>query len=146
MNDFLALGPELMARLRDCLPSGLHVLSAADLSGVTEERQLTPAVHVVYQGYQVQEASHNGKTARLQQTWLVVVATRNVRGLASGGDARAQAGNLAAGVLQALMGHLLPSAIKPLTLGSAPAARYSAGAQYLPLAFSTELICKPIPT
>lgn len=144
MQDFLALGPELIARLKDRLPPALHVLGAADLAGVTEERQITPAVHVVYQGYQVQETSANGLVARVQQSWLVVVATRNVRALKVGDPARAEAGALAAGVLQALMGWKPASAAKPLTLTSAPNARYTAGCQYLPLAFSTELVAKTI--
>lgn len=146
MQDLLSVGDELVARLKDRLPPDLHVLSAADLAGVTEERQLTPAVHVLYQGYRLLESSANGLTARIEQTWLVVVATRNVRALASGSATRLEAGALAAGVLQALMGFKPGSAAKPLQLSGAPAARYTAGAQYLPLAFATEVVARPLPT
>lgn len=146
MDDFLSLGPELVARLRDRLPPGTHVLSAADLAGVNEERQLVPAVHVVYQAYREVESSASGLSSRIQQTWLAVVVTRNVRGLASGAAPQLEAGRLAAGVLQALMGFKPASGAKPLQLTSAPAARYVAGAQYLPLAFVTERVAKVIPS
>ncbi|MBB5204404.1 hypothetical protein HNQ51_001718 [Inhella inkyongensis] len=141
--DFWALEAELLERLRASLSGtqpGLHLLGAADLAGVTEERQLSPAVHVIYQGYQVLE--QRGKVARLQQTWLVVVATRNVRALKAGAEAGGRAGLLAGQVMQALMGWQPPSAAKPLALSAAPGPRFQAGHQYLPLAFSTELVLK----
>lgn len=143
--DFWALEAELLERLRATLgvsQPGLHLLSAADLAGVTEERQLSPAVHVIYQGYQVAELNQRRNAARVQQTWLAVIATRNVRALKSGAESGGRAGLLAGQVLQALMGWQPPSATKPLALGAAPGARFAAGHHYLPLAFSTELMVK----
>lgn len=143
--DFWALEAELLERLRSTVGTnqpGLHLLGAADLAGVTEERQLSPAVHVLYQGYQVKELNSRGNVARVQQTWLAVVATRNVRALKAGAESNGQAGLLAGQVLQALMGWQPPSATKPLSLGGAPGPRFAAGHHYLPLAFSTELMVK----
>lgn len=143
--DFWVLEAELLERLRACLAAsrpGLHLLGAADLAGVTEERQLCPAVHVLYQGYQVKELNSRGNVARVQQTWLAVVATRNVRALKAGAEAGGLAGLLSGQVLQALMGWQPPSATKPLALAGAPSPRFAAGHQYLPLAFSTELVLK----
>lgn len=143
--NFLAAEAELIARLKERLAGqrpGVHVLSAADLDGVIEEKQLTPAVHVVYQGYGVAEDGSAGKAARIEQTWLVVVATRNTRNLAIGSDAREQAGELARLVMAALMGWKPACASKPLRLVSGPAAGFSAGHQYLPLAFVAEIVAK----
>lgn len=144
LPNLLVLEPELMERLRTHLGNpAIHVLCAADLAGVTEEKQLTPAVHVVCQGYRVTESRGDGRAARVEQTWLVVVATRNVRGLGNLKDAdaaRAAAGSLAALVANALMGWRPPGAAKPLRLVDGPRADYSAGHQYLPLAFAAELL------
>ena len=143
--NFLALEHELIARLQaqlaSCQPP-VHVLSAADLAGVMEEKQLTPAVHVVYQGYRVAEGRTDQKAARIEQTWLAVVTTRNTRALKTGEAARAQAGPLAQQVVAALMGWQPASASKPLRLESGPSAGFSAGYQYLPLAFVAETVVK----
>jgi len=144
-TNFLALESELIARLREQLAGhqpAVHVLSAADLDGVIEEKQLTPAVHLVYQGYRVAEGRSDGRAARIEQTWLAVVATRNTRALKTGDAARAQAGPLAQRVITALMGWQPASATKPLRLDSGPAAGFSAGHQYLPLAFVAETLAK----
>jgi len=145
--DFWVLEAELLERLRATLGAsrpGLHLLGAADLAGVTEERQLSPAVHVLYQGYQVLELNSPRSAARVQQTWLAVVATRNVRALKAGAESNGQAGLLAGQVLQALMGWKPPSATKALGLAGAPGPRFAAGHQYLPLAFSTELMVRGV--
>lgn len=146
-DNFLALEPELVERLRTRL-AGLtppvHVLTAADLDGVTEEKQLVPAVHVVYQAYRVAESRDDGLAARVDQTWLAVVTTRNARGLKSGAAARSEAGPLARKVAAALMGWRPPSASKPLRLVDGPGAGLSAGFAYLPLAFKAETLIKAV--
>lgn len=144
-GNFLALEPELVARLRDKLAAQVplvHVLTSSELTDVLEEKQLTPAVHVMYQGYRPLESRSDGSVIRVQQTWLVVVTTRNTRNLASGGDARQEAGALAGLVSSALMGFQPASACKPLILAAGPSAVYNAGHQYLPLAFDAELVLK----
>lgn len=142
--DFLLLQSTLVARLQERLAAqvpAVHVLTSPDLDGVLEEQQLTPAVHLIYQGYQVLEQRPNG--VLLEQTWLAVVACRNVRQLSSGQAARQQAGRLAFAVLKALLGYKPPECSAPLRLASAPPAGYSGGHQYLPLAFTAELIFNP---
>ena len=146
LQNLLALEPELMAHLVQALAGvspPVHVLCAADLADVREEQQLTPAVQVIYQGFSIAESRSDGRAARISQTWLLVVATRNVRGLKGGADARASAGVLGASVAQALMGWRAPSAATPCKLVDAPAAGYSAGHQYLPLAIEAELVLRP---
>ena len=148
MDSLTALEPEIMAALRQGLASvvpAVHVLAASDLANVLEEKQLTPAVHVLYQGYALGGANQtrsDGTAAKVVQTWLVVVATRHVRDMRAATDGRQAAGELAARVASVLMGHRCPSAAGPLTLGNAPAAGMNAGFQYLPLAFTAEVVLK----
>lgn len=146
-ENLLAIEAELVERLKARMALAghpkVHVLTAPELGDVLEEKQLVPAVHVVFQGYGVAETAHNARAARLTQTWLVVVVTRNTRTLKAGDAARAQAGELAAHVAGALMGWQPAAATKPLRLVSAPGAGFTAGHQYLPLAFEAEIILKP---
>jgi phage gp37-like protein len=141
----LALESALVERLKARLPAGVHVLSAADLAGVAEGSQPTPAVHVVYQGYRVSESRPDGRAARIEQTWLVVVAVRNVRDARSGGAARADAGDLAESVIAAIMGWQPEGTSSPLKLTTAPRAGYAAGHIYMPLGFACETTVKGLP-
>lgn len=146
-DNFMALEPLLLARLTEQLADlspHVHVLAAVDLSGVTEDTQPTPAVHLVYQGYRVVESgSSTGLMARVEQSWLATVATRNVRQLKSGQAARADAGAIARRVARALMGFKPAGSSKPLRLADAPQAGFTAGFMYLPLAFVAELALTP---
>lgn len=141
-DNLMLLEPQIMARLGEHLADlspAVHVLAAADLAGVTEATQRTPAVHVVYQGYRVVESRSDGTAARLEQTWLVTVATKNVKDTRSGAAARADSGLIAARVARALMGFKADAASKPLRLAQGPSAGFSNGYAYLPLAFVAEL-------
>ena len=128
----------LQTQLADMLPK-VKVITSSDLAGITEAQQVTPAVQVIYRGYRVQDVRTDGRAARFEQTYLAVVATRNVSSLRSGDAARADAGAIARRVLKALMGHTLPGSSRPLRPADAPEAAYSAGFMYLPLAFVAEL-------
>lgn len=143
-NDFLAPEPHIVARLRTALASllpAVHVLTGADLAAVIEAKQPVPAVHVLWRGFKVLEARSDGTAARLDHTWAVVAAVRNVRTLTTGADARAEAGALAALAGAALMGWRPPNVAGPMRLANAPAAAHSpAGFFYLPLAFEVESV------
>lgn len=141
-DNFLWLEPLLIQRLTDQLGSlmpKVKVLRAADLEGVMEEKQVTPAVHLVYRGYRVAQNNHGNDTARIEQIWLAIVATRNMKAMRTGEAARADAGVIAQRVLKALMGYSAPGTSKPLRLAEAPEAGFNAGFQYLPLGFVAEL-------
>lgn len=141
--NFLALESVLKTRLQTHFAASnpaVQVLSAVDLAGVTEASQLAPAVHLVYQGYRVAETPTHGRVARIEQTWLVVIATRNVSDARTGEAARSQAGAIASQVCTALMGWNPSAVTKPLQLSDAPAAGFLAGFAYLPLAFVTEIV------
>jgi hypothetical protein len=145
-NNFLEPQPHIVARLKEALADvrpQVHVLTGAELALIKEEAQPTPAVHVVWNGFRVLEARADGAAARLDHTWLAVVAVRNVRTLKTGQDARAQAGELAARAGAALMGWRPPNVAGPLRLASGPGAGYSqTGFLYLPLAFLVESVFK----
>lgn len=140
-NPFLAVEPHLVARLQAALAGlspAVHVLTAADLAGVAEARQLVPAVHVVWGGFRVLQSRSDGGQARLQNTWLAVTAVRNVSGIREGAATRAEATQLVATVGGALMGFRPPNVSGPLMLAPSPMAKFAAGFMYLPLAFTVE--------
>ena len=143
-NNFLEPEAHIVAQLKEALAGvkpAVHVLTAADLAKVKEENQPTPAVHVVWNGFRVLQAREDGAAARLDHTWLVVAAVRNVRTLQSGQDARAAAGELAARAGAALMGYRPPNVAGPMRLAPAPGSGISAaGFMYLPLAFLVETV------
>ena len=142
-NNFLEPEPHIVARLKEALAGqqpAVHVLTAADLSGLKEDSQPVPAVHVVWNGFRVLESRADGAASRLDHTWLIVAAVRNVRTLKSGQAARQQAGELAARAGAALMGWRPPNVAGPLRLAPSPAAGYSSGYLYLPLAFLVESV------
>ncbi len=139
-DNFLAAESLLIARLRDVLPTDVHVLSAADLSGVADTQQPTPAVHVIYTGYQVAD-TRTGAAAAIDQQWLTIVVTRNVADIEQGFHARQAAGPLAAQVMDALYRHRLKQGGKsfgagPLRMASAPAPGFLDGHFYLPLGWT----------
>jgi hypothetical protein len=136
-DNFLFLEPLIKTALREALDPRVHVLSAAELEGVAEATQPTPAVHVLYRGYRVGE-SRMASHVNIEQTWLTVVACRQVRDVVGGADARALAGPLAAAVIDALHYTRFPNA-KPLRLAQAPAAGFSAGHFYLPIGWTAEI-------
>ena len=142
-NDWMALEPRLVELIRaavEGLSQKVHVMTAADLAGVQESAQHTPAIHLIYGGYQVAE---NQLTRwRLKHTWLVVAADRNVATIRSGQAARRSAGSLLALVTERLANASVEGASSTLQLVTPPSARYQNGFQYIPSAFEVETIFK----
>jgi phage gp37-like protein len=143
-NDFLALEHHLVERLKAALADmrqAVHVLTGAQLSGIDEQKQLTPAVHVIHAGFRVTQSRADGRAAQLEHTWYVVAAVKASSQIRSGAQAREQAGQLAAVAGSAVMGLKVPGLTRdPLILTSAPGARYSEGFLYLPLAFTAATV------
>ena len=124
-------------RLTDKLEN-VSVMTAADLAAVTEDRQPTPAVHVVYQNYRPLEVRPDGQVAVIEQSWIVVAVEKDVSNMRSGEASRLAAGELAERVLPLLMGWKAPTAAGPLMLSAPPKPAYSNGITYLPLAFTVK--------
>ena len=143
VNDFSQIEGRIVELLQAAvagLSPKVHVLTAADLEGVKENAQLTPALHVISNGFRPVESSY--RAARLAHTWYVVAAVRNVAAAAqrSGAAARREAGPLLARAMCALLSERLPGTDKPVDLAPAPRGWYSGGFYYLPSAWVVETI------
>lgn len=136
---FMQLEQLLVARLRQCCPAARHVLVADDLDDVTKMAQRTPALHVLYGGYRPLDEGGNGKTAVIEQTWLIVCATRNAQQREGVTEKRARTADLVDQVLPALLGWRPLERGAPMHLDAAPKPLYSDGCTYLPLAFTWKL-------
>ncbi len=149
-ENFFNLEPVIMARLREQLAGlqpAVKVLTAADLDGVEENKQFTPAVHLIYQGYSVAESLRSDNSAaRITQDWLAVVTTSRKKAIRAGDAAREDGGVIAVRVCAALMGFRPAGSSKPMKLANAPNAGYNAGYHYLPLAFEAEMTLQPTRT
>lgn len=134
---FTDIESALVTLLKEALP-GVHVLTATDLSDIEEDRQPTPAVHVIYNGFRVMETRSDGKAARVQQTWLTVVCIRNVRNRGSGSAARQDAVTLTDKLTGVLMGRLLAGSNRPLMIETPPRPGGMNGFSYTPLSWVVE--------
>lgn len=140
-DNFLALESRIKAAIRAALGepyAHVHVLSAAELEGVREEDQLSPAVHVLYRGFAAGQAG--GSTMELEQFWSTVVVVRNLAD-DSGEAARGEAGRLVMRVIDALLGRDFDIAgvgrIEPAKMQLAPGFR--AGHMYLPVGWQAPM-------
>lgn len=140
MDNYLIAEQLIVDRLRSRLSSNIKVLSAADLVGVSENAQATPAVHVIYDGYRPTQVTGNGRKQETEQTWLTVIAVRNVRDTRAATATREDAGPIMLDCLKALQGWKLSDEHSSLELAGAPKAGYSAGFGYFPLAFTTRIV------
>ena len=142
--DYLGAEPLLLERLREQVEGVRAVLSAADLAGVAESKQPTPALHVLYGGYTPGEQlkGSQGRVQASHQRWVVVVAVRNLRTPHTGEDARGEAGPLLSAVLEALQGWRPSAEHTPLELAAGPAPGFSKGYGYFPLAFATRVVTR----
>lgn len=136
-EDFLALEPLILERLKALCPAARAVLSVDDLADVAERSQTAPALHVVYGGFRVNSATDNGRSAVTEQRWLVVAVTRcSAQRSAAPAEARARSGELAREALAALMGWRPVPGMRPLALATPPNPIFRNGMSYIPLAFT----------
>lgn len=123
----------------------VRVLTAAELAEVPDQRQLAPAVHVVYDGYSVGDNIAAGKIQGIEQNWLVVCHARNTTGQGNPTPAATDAGKIAEVVLAALLGFDPLGTGATLRLFTAPAPAYDGGYCYLPLNFRLRTTFKGTP-
>lgn len=138
-DDFFAVEPPLLARLRALCPLAKAVLSAVDLEGVEEKNQITPAIHVICDGMAIINDDED------VQRWLVVVVAKNLKqaSLQAGDTVRidSDAGRLAAQVRKALRRFtLLPQECQPLKRETPPRLVYRNGFIYVPTLWSVRFI------
>ena len=115
-NNFMAVEADLVKLLQDAvkdLRPKAHVLTAAQLTNVTQTRQTTPALHVVYGG-PMRIAENQGTRLILEHIWHVVAVVSHVGSVRTGEHARAEVGPLVARVMSALAGANIQRAVRPI--------------------------------
>ncbi|ATG73679.1 hypothetical protein AN401_07250 [Zobellella denitrificans] len=149
--DYLAAEGLIVTRLEAQLAdvAGLKILRPADLAGVAELAQHTPAVHVLYGGDVVSTPPtvDQGNYQPLRQRWLVVLAVRNATrtggGQLTGQQVRESAGPLLSQIIAALGGWRPGQGYGPLVRVAAPAPAYRPGGYgYFPLQYETVLLTR----
>lgn len=138
--NLLFLEPLLIETLRKALPPRVHVKPLASLDGVEPASQPAPAVYVMYRGMQT---GSKLEPIESTQTWATLIAVRNARDLDAGYDARQDAGELAAQVINTLLGATLANSVDtagPLTAVAPPPPWFMDGHYYLPLLWSAPLL------
>lgn len=144
-DDYLAAQPLIIAVLEAAkIPTVKAVLPARSLAGVTENKQITPAIHVLFGGESMPTSTDmRGVNAKPQvgyQTWWVVIAVNNVQNIREGQGARDEAGPMLRLAINALQGATLSTDFpRPLRRATAPAPKYNSGFAYFPLAFLLEV-------
>lgn len=122
-------GPDAWARI---------VGTRDDLEAVTEEKQMTPGVYVIYAGFAVKDASPAGAT--IEHRWRIVLA---VSSKAPGREASPRnqvAGKFLPALLQALHGYIPEGSTTALVPATPPPGKTSGHFAYYPLMFTSETV------
>lgn len=141
MAGYLGLEPLLVARL-DTLRAArplLAVLTSRDLAEVREADQRLPALHVLYLGdSHFSDGAADGRVQHVDQTWGVIVATRDLRDAA---EARASAGELLGDLLTLCQGWRPGEGYGRLHRVQAPGPLYRPhGVLYIPVYFTCRVL------
>lgn len=139
---FLGLEPLIVERLQAFrLPGNARVLTVAEFAGAQEASLPAPSVRVAYAGHRIASDSSTPLPpgwALIEQTWLVVAAVRNVRGIKSGSASRMDASPLCDAILDALDGWMPGKGYTQLRSATPGlAALTQDGNTYIPLAFTS---------
>jgi hypothetical protein len=136
----LDAGPLLEARLRAACPAaGDNVFTAADLAGVKEKSQVTPALHLVLHSYRP-VADDGAADSLWREIWLVVAVVRNARQNVGTRALREAASPLLKEAVAALDGWRCPGATGVVRAIDGPAPLFTDGLGYLPLAFAVNTV------
>lgn len=130
-DNFLAPEAAIVQRLQDTVQAEL-VGTARDMEQIDERAQRTPAVYVLFDGLQPQETAGSGQVQRIEQTWMVVGAVRNIEDQAGGSAAREDAGRLLSQILAALQGYKPHPDLGRLALQASGQPEHNAGFMYIP--------------
>lgn len=142
MINYLSPETAIEARLNEAgrLPDGWRVLVAANLEGVLEKNQPTPAVHVLFLGESEIQSEPGGRVVYITQLWGTVLVDRNLRDLQTYGSAREDLSPVIPQVLGSLMGWSPAEGFSALEPVRAPLRlQYRNGYAYFPYAFITRL-------
>lgn len=138
LTNWLAAEALIIERLKAQVPSARQVYAAADLGEIMTMTEVTPAVHVYYDGDDVIEQSARNQT--VFQRWGIFVVARNAAAQTTGQDARSDAGAVIAEIIPAIQ-HWKPSQHHGRMIRiSGPGAVYEGPLCLIPLLFRTELV------
>jgi hypothetical protein len=137
---FLSLEDLIKAQIEAKLPGIFRlVASAADLKGVKDSLQVTPACHVILAGLRPGVSLPRASAVAWDQTWLTVVVTRSAKDPKGGTGARETAGPLLSQLLSpGVLANWQPDpGVQPLEPIAPPAPPLvtDAGTVYVPLAW-----------
>lgn len=136
----LAAGPLIESRLKaKCPAAGDNVFSTADLAGVKEKSQTTPALHVVLHSYQP-ASDDNGSSSRWREIWLIVAVVKNVRQGVGAQAVRDDAAALLAETVAALDGWRCAGTVGLVRAIAPPQPMITDGFGYFPLAFEVQTV------
>lgn len=144
MLGLLEVGPLIEARLRAAATLAPEaVFSTADLAGVKEASQITPARHVVLHSYE--PISNVGADRRWRETYLVVTVVRNARQGVGAQAVRDEASPIHAETLALLDNWKPPGALTPLEVVGPISPEITKAFGYFPLAFVVEVATQGMP-
>jgi hypothetical protein len=136
----LEAGERLVNRLKArCAMAGDNVFSTADLAGVKERSQVTPALHVVLHSYRPL-SDDSGPTSRWLEIYLVVVVVKHARQAIGAEAIRGSAAPLIAEVIAALDGWRCAGCIGRVRAIDPPNPLITDSFGYFPLAFGVESV------
>lgn len=133
MDDYLAAGPLIAARLREMLPDA-NLFESRGKPALHETPTLAPAIILLLEDDLPDDGNGRFAVTKITQTWVCLVATR---------DEDRSAGIIIARVMSALSGWRLPGGVfLPLrrVRSAYPIENSPGGINYFPVAFQTEFV------
>lgn len=138
-EDFLALGPLLIARLKSEIPNRT-ALGAAELNKLFERDITAGGIHVIYHGIKGIMALGD-YISKIEQLWMVVIGARTLRSEMEGWH---DAGMLLASVGNALQGWKPAPGWSSMRMEVPPSnLNFEDGMSYYPLLFSITAYINP---
>lgn len=74
-DDFL-VAEQALLNVLEKVDGVVKTYSTADVAEMEERAQKTPAVHVIYGGYEMASSSNNGVMNRINQDWHILLAVK----------------------------------------------------------------------
>lgn len=145
IDNYLFLEEPIIDRIKSEVTGLKTVAARTDLASLAGDRQIVPAVYVIYLGDElVDGVSHQGMRKLVQtvtQSWAAVLTVNPADAGKEGKQARLQAGTLLAQLITALSGWKPNDAVTPFYRAAGrTAATYLDGYFYYPLIFQTNFV------
>lgn len=138
---YLAIGEQIVARLKDQVSDLLEVYTPSEIGDAEESSQITPCCHVVYGGDTVADDAGRGQANIVSQQWFVILAVRHSASqLNDTLELQKEAGLIIPKILSALNGWQPESSTRPLKRVAASPPVYATTCAYYPFAYAGSLI------